>query len=224
MKRYNANHGTELVKIFEVAKVYLAGEKLPQEKTCLSILADTDFLTVKGIIEAILTHLGIHSKCESLPFSKPELFREGRAAKILLDGKILGYLGEGSSDLAFNASPCLAELDMDLLVEKADFAKSYQALPQHPPVFRDLALLVDEEVSWASIEKAIAGTKVLFLKNINFFDVYRGKQIPAGKKSIAFNLCFHAQDRTLKSEEVDIAQTTIIDSLHKTLNAELRTQ
>lgn len=224
VKRYNANHGTERVKTFEIAKVYLAGEKLPLEKTCLSILADIDFLTVKGIVEAILTHLGIHSKCESLPFSKPELFRDGRAAKILLDGKVLGYLGEGSNDLAFNAPPCLAELDMDLLVEKASCAKNYQALPQQPPVFRDLALLVDEEVAWTSIEKAIAGTKVPFLKNINFFDVYRGKQIPAGKKSIAFNLCFQAQDRTLKNEEVDVAQATIIDVLHKTLNAELRTQ
>ncbi|MEK7853220.1 MAG: phenylalanine--tRNA ligase subunit beta, partial [Planctomycetota bacterium] len=112
----------------------------------------------------------------------------------------------------------------DLLVEKAVFAKSYQALPQHPPVFRDLAIIVDEEVAWASIEKAIAGTKSPFLKNINFFDVYRGKQIPAGKKSIAFNLCFQAQDRTLKNEEVDIAQTAIIDVLYKTLNAELRMQ
>ena len=149
---------------------------------------------------------------------------DGRAAKILLDGKVLGYLGEGSTDLAFSAPPCLAELDMDLLVEKASFTKDYQALPQQPPVFRDLALLVDEEVAWTSIEKAIAGTKVPFLKNINFFDVYRGKQIPAGKKSIAFNLCFQAQDRTLKNEEVDVAQATIIDVLHKTLNAELRTQ
>ncbi len=224
VKRYNANHGTERVKTFEIAKVYLAGEKLPQEKTCLSILADIDFLTAKGIIEAILTHLGIFSKCESIPFSKPELFRDGYAARMLLDGKVLGYLGEGCKDLAFNAPPCLAELDMDLLVENANFKKNYQALPQHPPVFRDLALLVDEEITWASVEKAITGTKVSFLKNINFFDVYRGKQIPAGKKSIAFNLCFQAQDRTLKSEEVDIAQTTIIDTLHKTLNAELRTQ
>jgi len=233
VKRYNANHGTDYVKMFEIAKVYLAGEKLPQEKTCLSFIYNNDkrpnenrsddfFLDAKGIIEVTLKHLGISSKCKSIPFSKPELFKNGYAARILLDDKILGYLGVGCKGLEFAEPTCLAELDMDLLVEKANFTKNYQALPQHPPVFRDLALLVDEEVVWASIEKAIAGTNVPFLKKIHFFDVYCGKQIPAGKKSIAFNLCFQAQDRTLKSEEVDIAQTTIVDTLRKTFMADLR--
>ena len=115
----------------------------------------------------------------------------------------MGYLGEGSNDLAFNASPCLAELDMDLLVEKAIFAKKLSSPPQHPPVFRDLAIIVDEEVAWASIEKAIAGTKSPFLKNINFFDVYRGKQIPCReRRALPFNLCFQAQDRTLKTKRL----------------------
>jgi phenylalanyl-tRNA synthetase beta chain len=60
------------------------------------------------------------------------------------------------------------------------------------------------------------------VKEINFFDVYRGKKIPAGKKSIALNLCFQARDKTLKSEEVDSVQQIILDALHKTLGAELR--
>ena len=62
------------------------------------------------------------------------------------------------------------------------------------------------------------------MKDINFFDIYRGKQIPSGKKSIAFNLCFQASDRTLKSEEVDVAQQMILDNFYKTLGAELRKQ
>ena len=67
-------------------------------------------------------------------------------------------------------------------------------------------------------------TQALHLKENNFFDIYRGKQIPAGKKSIAFNLCFQATDRTLKGEEVDAAQQVILDALYKTLGAELRKQ
>ena len=85
-------------------------------------------------------------------------------------------------------------------------------------------------MTWASIEKCIATanprskprTSVSYLKGINFFDIYRGKQIPSGKKSIAFNLCFQALDRTLRSEEVDIELQTIVDSLQRILNAELR--
>ena len=124
----------------------------------------------------------------------------------------------------------MVELDMDLLVKMSHFSKKYQTLSQYPPVLRDLAIIVDEGVTWASIEKCIAtanprsktGTSVSYLTGINFFDIYRGKQIPSGKKSIAFNLCFQAPDRTLRSEEVDIELQTIVDSLQRILNAELR--
>ena len=221
-KRYNMDHGTEQVKIFEIAKVYLAGNKLPQEKTCLAIVSDTDFLTLKGIVESLLFNLGIFSGCEWIAFSEPGLFRDERAARVQMDGITVGYFGEASQKLGFKTQSCLAEIDLDLLIEKSNFAKKYQNLPQHPPVFRDLAIIVDEEVTWSSIGKCITDTKAAFLKETNFFDVYRGKQIPAGKKSIAFNLCFQAPDRTLKSEEVDSAQQIILDTLHNVLAAELR--
>ena len=235
VKRYNANHGTESVKIFEIAKIYLAGEKLPQEKTCLSFIYNNDkrpnenrsddfFLDAKGIIEALLIHLGISLKCKSIPFSKPELFKNGYAAKILLDDKILGYLGVGCKGLEFAEPTCLAELDMDLLVEKANFTKTYQAIPQHPSITRYYSFTVDEMVTWDMVIKVITDTNVPILKDTKYDDVYRGAQIPAGKKSITFILRFQAQDRTLKGEEVDIAQATIVDTLRKTLHAELRKQ
>ncbi len=221
-KRYNMDHGTEQVKIFEIAKVYLAEDKLPQEKTCLSILADTDFFTLKGIVESLLFNLGIFSRCEWITFSEPTLFRDERAASIQMDNNILGYLGEASGELGFKILSCFVELDLDLLIEKSNFTKRYQNIPQYPSVYRDLAIIVNEEVTWSSIEKCITGTRASFLKETNFFDVYRGKQVPAGRKSIAFNLCFQAPDRTLTSEEVDSAQQIILDTLSKTLGAELR--
>lgn len=223
-KQYNANHGIEQVKIFEIAKVYLAGDRLPHEKTCLSILADTDFYNLKGIVESLLQQLGISSQGEWAAFREPKLFQEERAAKILLDNKILGYLGVASKSLGFKTQSCLLELDADFLIEKSDFHKQYQAISPYPPVIRDLAIVVDEQVTWASIEKCIVDTRTSFLKEMNFFDIYRGKQIPAGKKSVALSLCFQAQDRTLKGEEVDTAMHTILDTLHSTLGAELRKQ
>ncbi|MBE7447101.1 MAG: phenylalanine--tRNA ligase subunit beta [Planctomycetia bacterium] len=197
-KRYNMHHGTEQIKIFEIAKVYLAGAKLPHEKTCLSILADTDYLTLKGIVESLLFNLGIFSKCEWIIFCEPGLLRNERAARVQMDGITVGYFGEASQELRFKTVSCLTELDMDFLVEKSNFVKKYHELPQYPPVFRDLAIIVDEEVTWSSIERCITDTKTAFLKEVNFFDVYRGKQIPSGKKSIALNLLFQAIDRTLK--------------------------
>ena len=222
-KIYNMNHGVEQVKIFEIAKVYLAGEKLPQEKTCLSILADVDYLTLKGIVESLLTCLGITSKCEWMIFGGSILFKADRSAKIQLGNNVLGYIGE-AKELELKISPCMIELDMDLLIKMSNFSKKYQTLSQYPPVLRDLAIIVDEEATWASIEKCIAATNVSYLTGINFFDIYRGKQIPSGKKGIAFNLCFQAQDRTLKSEEADIALQKILNALQETLGGELRKQ
>ena len=222
-KIYNMNHGVERVKIFEIAKVYLAGEKLPQEKTCLSILADVDYLTLKGIVESLLTCLGITSKCEWMIFGGSILFKADRSAKIQLGNNVLGYIGE-AKELELKISPCMIELDMDLLIKMSNFSKKYQTLSQYPPVLRDLAIIVDEEATWASIEKCIAATNVSYLTGINFFDIYRGKQIPSGKKGIAFNLCFQAQDRTLKSEEADIALQKILNALQETLGGELRKQ
>lgn len=222
-KIYNMHHGVEQVRIFEIAKVYLAGEKLPEEKTCLSILADMDFLTLKGIVESLLVSLGITSKCEWMTFAGSILFKADKSAKIQVGNNILGYIGE-AKELEFKTSPCMVELDLDLLVKMSNLSKYFQTLSQYPPVLRDIAIIVDEEVSWASIEKCIAAVNISFVTAINFFDIYRGKQIPSGKKSIAFNLCFQASDRTLKSEEVDVAQQMILDSLYKTLGAELRKQ
>jgi len=140
-----------------------------------------------------------------------------------LGNNVLGYIGE-AKELELKISPCMIELDMDLLIKMSNFSKKYQTLSQYPPVLRDLAIIVDEEATWASIEKCIAATNVSYLTGINFFDIYRGKQIPSGKKGIAFNLCFQAQDRTLKSEEADIALQKILNALQETLGGELRKQ
>ncbi|MFO0793762.1 MAG: phenylalanine--tRNA ligase subunit beta [Candidatus Brocadiaceae bacterium] len=222
VKRFNTNHGTEEVNIFEIAKVYLRGDKLPQEKTCLSLLADTDFFTLKGIVESLFSSLGMSSRCDWTVFSEPLLFQNERAARIQLGDVTVGYMGESSKNSELRTSPCIAELDMEVLVEKSNFAKKYQTMSPYPAVSRDLAIIVDEAVTWASIEGCISNTKASFLKEIKFFDVFRGKQVPQGKKSIAFNLCFQAQDRTLKSEEVDVVQQLILETLHKFLSAELR--
>src|SRR3989304_7302388 len=225
IKIYNMHHGVEKVKIFEIAKVYLADDRLPREKTCLGIVADVDFYTLKGIIESLLLNLGIILNCELVTAGviESKLFKDEKTAKIKLNANILGYLGE-AKEFGFKTSPYMAELDLDLLVEKSNFTKKYQTLSQYPPVFRDLAVIIKEDYIWADIENCVKNTKANYLKEINFFDIYRGKQIPAGMKSIAFNLCFQSQDRTLKSEEVDLRSEEHTSELQSRLGAELRKQ
>src|SRR3972149_4468135 len=103
-KTYNMNHGVEQQRRFEKAKVYVSGEKLPQEKACLSILADVDYLTLKGIIESLLVNLGITSKCEWMTFAGSIPFKADKSAKIQLVNNILGYMGE-AKELEFKTSP-----------------------------------------------------------------------------------------------------------------------
>ena len=163
MPRDTMNHGIEQVRMFEVAKVYLAGDKLPLEKTCLSILADTDFLTLKGIVESLLLNLGIFSRCEWSVFSEPRLFVDERAARIQLGDMTIGYIGEASKELGFKTSPCMVELDIDLLVESSNVNK-IQCLVTISTHLRDLAIIVDEEVTWSSIEKMHYGYTGFTLK------------------------------------------------------------
>ncbi len=99
--------------------------------------------------------------------------------------------------------------------------RAYSKLAAHPAAVRDLAVVVDESVPWARIEGAIRDLRIPILESIEFFDIFRGKQVPAGKKSIAFSLTFRAADRTLTSDEVEAARQSCIRSL-AALGAALR--
>ncbi|OHB90174.1 MAG: hypothetical protein A3D89_04430 [Planctomycetes bacterium RIFCSPHIGHO2_02_FULL_52_58] len=118
--------------------------------------------------------------------------------------------------------PCLAEIDFDLLVEKADMTSTFQRLPLYPPIDRDIAIVVDEGVTWTEVESCVREAGAKFLEKVEFFDLYRGKQVPPGKKGIAFRVHFRAPDRTLTGEEADGARGVIVDGLAKRLGAVVR--
>jgi phenylalanyl-tRNA synthetase beta chain len=117
----------------------------------------------------------------------------------------------------------VAELDFNILIDKANLDGSYRRISSFPIVKRDLAVVTDEKVTWANIRGCIESLKIDYLGDIEFFDVYRGKQIEKGKKSIAFKLIFRAEDRTLKSEDIDALQEKILANLSNSLGATLRT-
>jgi phenylalanyl-tRNA synthetase beta chain len=199
---------------------------MPEEKECLCILGEDGFLSLKGIVEAILSYLNIAHRLESTPY-RSDLFSPEKSAELKLGGNILGYIGELSSDMIksydFRSTPCITELNFDLLMGLTNLESSFQKIPLFPTMERDLAIVSDEKVTWGDIKKCIELLNIDYLDNIEFFDVYRGKQVEKGKKSIAFRLIFRADDRTLKSEEVDALQEKILDNLNNTLGVILRT-
>ena len=227
VKKHNQNYGVEKTDIYELSKVYLPKEddQLPEEKECLCILGEEGYLALKGVIEAILSHLNIADSLESMHFDFG-LFSSEKSAELRLGDSVLGFIGELSREVISNydlrSKPCVAELDFNILIDKTNLESSYRKIPSFPIVTRDFAVVSDEAVTWAEIKGCIESLKIDYVDDIEFFDVYRGKQIEKGRKSIAFRIIFRADDKTLKSDEVDILQGKILANLSNSLGVNLR--
>lgn len=227
---------------FELGPVFLpvSGETLPAEPRRLGIgmagpvapaswreqePARTDFFTLKGVVEALLTglHLG---EVTFDPVSHP-LFAPGRSARVAVLGAAVGVLGEihpqvrAAFDLA--VSPvCLAELDLDRLLARMASSYPVRPIPRFPPVLEDVALVVEEAVPAAALSAAIRAAGGPLLADVRLFDVYRGEQLASGKKSLAFSLAFQAADRTLTDAEVEAEKRRILEAVSRELGALLR--
>ncbi|MFW5798603.1 MAG: phenylalanine--tRNA ligase subunit beta [Planctomycetota bacterium] len=223
---FNRNHGNRTSRLFEMANVFLGrrDEMLPREPSLLAA-TDSDWRDLKGMIEAIVDKLGLAERADwvesPLPFA-----RQGMALELRIDNLKAGYPVSVAPTLLKRADldeqVVAAELDVNLLTEKAEPVRRMEPLPRFPSVEPDLAVIVDDAVRWADIEQVIRGTDIDTLHDVTFFDEYRGKPVPAGKKSIAFSLTFRHPDRTLVGDEVDRHVQAIVKQLESKLSASLR--
>lgn len=233
----------EQIRLFEIAPVFLANEAgvLPLEQTRLVAVltgprqphawqgADEtpmDFFDLKGTLEALLTGLHI-SGATYEPISRPGYY-PGRTARLNLNGEHLGVLGQLHPQVveAYNLPegvPVLAfDLDLDLLLNKLDESHRIQPVPRFPAVQQDIAVVVDEGVPAVAVESRIRQVGGALLANVRLFDVYRGEQLGAGKKSLAYNLWFQSPDKTLNDTMVAKQQNRIVQQLEKEFGAKLR--
>ena len=153
-------------------------------------------------------------------------YHPGRCAKVYVGDKCLGTLGQVHPHVAANYGvDCelyAAELDFAALLSVMGPDPVYQPLPRFPAVSRDIAVVCDEAVTVGALETAIRKGAKGLLKEVALFDIYRGKGIPEGKKSVAFNLVLRADDRSLTAEEADQDVKSILETLDKELGAVLR--
>ncbi len=215
-------------RLYEAASVYFRGDgELPEQSERLALGAygkDEDFYTVKGAIENILSAFGIDASYErsTLPY-----LHAGRSADIIAaGGKTLGYIGEVHRDVsaAFNVDERLyiAELDIDKLHKCARRKYVFEHVSKFPPVERDIAIVVEEDVTAAQIIASIKKAGGGLLKEVSVFDVYRNKLLLADKKSVALNLVFRADDKTLTDADITSRMDKITEKLHSELGAVLR--
>ena len=234
-KQTNVAHGVAQSPLFEISRVFLpkplrtSGEPsrddvLPEERQVVGILDEGDLLQLKGALARLLEAAGIETPASFEP-AGTAFFEEGLSAKITLGGEPFGVIGQVSRAVTdrydLPRSPCMAEVDFDLTVRKAVLNRPYSRIPAYPAAVRDLSVIVAEAVPWARIEESLRALEILILERIEFFDLFRGKQVPAGKKSIALSLTFRATDRTLTSAEVEEARQACIGALRE-IGAELR--
>ncbi|WP_456456015.1 phenylalanine--tRNA ligase subunit beta [Thermovibrio sp.] len=224
------------VALFEIARVFVPSSKeLPDEPLKLAFALtgtvreglysrrEVDFYDAKGILEEVLDFLrlkGEFEREEELSFLHP-----GQSAKVKVLGKTVGFIGKLHPKVleAFdvNQDIILCELSLDLLLELSVSSQiKFEKLAKFPPVMRDIAVLVDEGVPVAQIEKVIRDS-ARYLEKLTLFDVYKGKGVPEGKKSVAFSLTFRAPDKTLSDQEVNEIMAKIVNNLDK-IGAKLR--
>lgn len=227
----NYNRKVEEASLFELSFVYLPHklpiEDLPEEKKVLTIgmYGNVDFFDLKGIVEELFDTLGIENYEFEAERDNPT-FHPGRTANIILNNQSIGIIGEIHPDVA-EEFECpertyIGVIDVKPLVENSKTEVSYKPLPKFPAVTRDIAILLDEKIPAASVEKIIKENGGKLIENINLFDVYKGKQIPDGMKSMAYSIVFRAEDRTLTDQEVNKVMDKILSTLKESLNAKLR--
>ncbi|MGM9973526.1 MAG: phenylalanine--tRNA ligase subunit beta [Clostridiaceae bacterium] len=226
----NYSRSIEEVRLFEMGKIYIKNNnelQLPKENNILTIglYGNADYFDLKGIIENLLEAMGI-AKYSFKRLEENPAYHPGKTAEIYSGKNLLGILGEIHPDVADNYGievPCyIAEINLDELYALADLVKKYKALPKYPAVTRDLALLVDEELLVQDIEDTIRGQGGNILESIKLFDVYKGKQIPEGKKSVAYSLVYRAENRTLEEKDVNKVHNKILKALEYKMGAQLR--
>lgn len=226
--KINYNRRASSAKIFELGMVYIPiGETLPDERQiiALGMYGKTDFFELKGIVQILLEKLGISNALYETESENPS-YHPGRCAKVTIGKDLVGYLGQIHPAVAENfkvdTEIYAAELDLNTVLKYATFDRTYKPLPKFPSSGRDIALVVDKDISVGEIEKTIRSTGSKILESVRLFDVYEGEQVGEDKKSVAYSLKFRAPDRTLTDEEVNAAIEKILSALKTELNADLR--
>ena len=220
----NYNRRNDACRFFELSKVFIPKAlpltEQPEERPALCIGLygeEEDFFTLKGLVEQMMAAFGC--RVDYRVSAEPYLHPGRQAEAVLYDGSRVAVFGELHPDTAqsygFGCRVYTAEVALDVLFAVPEKRVIYKPLPRFPAVERDLALLCDDDMPVAQIEAVIRKAGGRTLESVRLFDVYRGAQILAGKKSVAYSLTFRAADKTLTDADIDPAVRNICAALEE---------
>ena len=224
----NYNFRNKSARLYELGRIYLPrADGLADEPKVLSLGAygDIDFFGLKGVVEALLHSIRVggvsYQACRDNASYHP-----GRCATVCVGGEQIGVLGQIHPTVCANygvdtALYC-AELSFEALMRFQGPEPEYVPLPKFPSVARDIAVVCDASIPVATLENCISRGARGLLKEVELFDIYTGAPIPAGKKSVAFNLTLRSDERSLTAAEADEDVKSVLELLQKELGAVLR--
>lgn len=239
--RHNVSRKNYDVALFEVGRVFLMANGLPREERRLGIAltgaralpfwsgegrdANFDAMDLKGVVEEVLEHFGLRGIQFQRRGESTALFLE--SAAISLGGRVpLGELGQLLPPLAkkydLRDAVFLAELRLDELIARGNRDKAFRPLPQFPASRRDVAMLVPEATTHEAVLAAVKQARPANLESVELFDVFRGKHVPAGQKSLAYAFTYRGADKTLTDAEVNAAHAKLVEAFKARLGAVVR--
>ncbi|GAC1650410.1 MAG: phenylalanine--tRNA ligase subunit beta [Ktedonobacteraceae bacterium] len=246
----NSKRNKAGLRFFEIGRRYLPSDdvhKQPDERRSVGIVLSgpaevswvpelgrpADFYDLKGVIETLLT--GLHVRQYRFTPTQHPTFHPGRCALVEVPRHSgvgeeifspIGVLGEVHPlvqqryDLPYRAYLC--ELDLEMLYAAVPTRLTYETISRHQELTRDLAIVVDQQISAQEVRDVIVFNGGDLLRSVALFDVYTGEPIPAGKKNLTYSLVYQASDRTLTDAEANMLQEKIVRALYDTYNATLR--
>lgn len=225
----NYNYRNKEAHLYELGRTYFEREDgMADEPKHLSLGVygpEESFFTLKGAVETILDSIRAEDVTYVAEKSDPS-YHPGRCAKVYVKGQEVGTLGQIHPLVAANygvdAELYYADLKFDALFASRGADPEYQPLPKFPAVTRDIAVLVDKAVTVGAMESSIQAAAKGLLRDVTLFDIYEGAKLPAGKKSVAFNLVLRADDRSLTAQEADDEVNLVLERLKKDFGAMLR--
>ena len=193
------------------------GTAFPEQWACAA--RKVDFFDLKGDLELLLAPRQAHFEKASHPALHP-----GRSARVMVDGQAIGFIGElhprWQQKYDLPLAPVLFEVDFDAVVMAT--LPRYAEVSRQPPVIRDMAMVVDQALEWQQLIAAMTANSPKIVREISLFDVYVGRGVDAGKKSLAFRIVMQDTQKTLQEAEVDAAMQQVVAYLQEAFAAQLR--
>ena len=222
----NYNYRNKSARLYELGRTYFLREDgMADEPKVLSLGLygpEESFFTLKGAVETLLDSIRAENVTFQAESGNPS-YHPGRCARVFAGETEIGVLGQIHPLVAANydvdTELFCAELSFDALLASRGSDPEYVPLPKFPAVTRDIAVLVDKPVTVGDLESCIQSAAKGLLKEVSLFDIYNGANLPAGKKSVAFNLILRSDDRSLTAQEADDEVKVILAALEKTYGA-----